>query len=281
MPRNKNLNEILQLDPVKDHQQILRIVSGLEFPIDHLRALEFALFRTYAIPSISALLAQTSEFAKHGQKRYDDTSLIMAEIVEQGYDSERGREAIRRMNNIHRRFAISNEDKLYVLSTFVFEPIRWNKLLGWRLYTEHEKLATFYFWREVGKRMNIEDIPATFEAFERFSHEYEAKHYAYTETNRQIANATIEIFCRWYPAVFSPFVKLGLYALLDEPLRKAFGFPAQPAWLRWTLERGMRLRAWMISLLPARRSPFMVTKQKNRTYPHGYQIETLGPDKSA
>ncbi|MBX3080018.1 MAG: DUF2236 domain-containing protein [Anaerolineae bacterium] len=277
MLRNKNLNEILSLDPMKDHHRILFITSELEFPIDHLRALEFALFRTYAIPSISALLAQTGEFAKHGQKRYDDTSLIMAEIVEQGYDSERGHEAIRRMNNIHRHFPISNEDKLYVLSTFIFEPIRWNKMLGWRLYTEHERQATFYFWREVGKRMNIQDIPESFEDYERFNHDYEAKYYTYTDTNRHIADATVDIFCRWYPAVFSPLVKIGIYALLDEPLRKAFGFPAQPAWLRWTLERVMRLRAFAIQFLPVRRRPFLFTKQKNRTYPRGYQIETLGP----
>ena len=277
MSRNKNLNEILNLDPVKDHQRIVYLTNELEFPIDNLRALEFALFRTYAIPSISALLASTGQFAKYGQKRYDDTSLIMAEIIEQGYDSERGREAIRRMNNIHRRFAITNEDKLYVLSTFIFEPIRWNKLLGWRLYSENEKQAAFYFWREVGKRMNIEDIPTTLEYYECFNQAYEAKHYTYTESNRQIADATVAIFCRWYPAVFSPLVKLGIYALLDEPLRKAFGFPAQPTWLRWTIERVMRLRAWGISWLPARRKPFLFTQQKSRTYPRGYQIDTLGP----
>jgi len=30
------------------------------------------------------------------------------------------------------RFQISNEDFLYVLSTFVFESIRWNARFGWR-----------------------------------------------------------------------------------------------------------------------------------------------------
>jgi len=36
------------------------------------RALEFALFRTYAVPSISAQLAMTGEFVKRPRKRYDE-----------------------------------------------------------------------------------------------------------------------------------------------------------------------------------------------------------------
>ena len=49
----------------------------------------------------------------------------MAEISKWGYDSERGREALRKMNRAHSRFDISNDDYLYVLSTFIYEPIRW------------------------------------------------------------------------------------------------------------------------------------------------------------
>lgn len=62
------------------------------------------------MPTISSLLAQTGYFAAHGQKRYDDTALIIAEIAENGYDSERGRAAIRRMNQIYHHFPISNGD---------------------------------------------------------------------------------------------------------------------------------------------------------------------------
>src|SRR5919112_21086 len=78
-----------------------------------------ALFRTFASPRIGALLHKTGEFEARAQKRYDDTDLIVSEIVEHGPDSERGARAIARMNAIHARFAIANEDFLYVLSTFV------------------------------------------------------------------------------------------------------------------------------------------------------------------
>lgn len=55
----------------------------------------------------------------------DDTSLLIASISEKGYESEFGRIAIERMNHWHGKYKIQNEDFLYVLSVFVFEPIRW------------------------------------------------------------------------------------------------------------------------------------------------------------
>ena len=131
----------MQSDPVRDHQRIVYLMTAYEFPFDITRALEFALFRTFAVPSIGGLLARTGEFGARAQKRYDDTDLILSQIYEFGYDSERGRAALRRMNGIHKRFNIANEDYLYVLSTFVFEPARWLDRFGWRRLVTEEKLA--------------------------------------------------------------------------------------------------------------------------------------------
>src|SRR5215471_2675031 len=167
------LRRILTLDPERDAQQIVRIDTVYEFPFDTTRSLELALFRTFASPKVSRLLDETQEFALRAQRRYDDTDLILSTIVESGYDSDEGKRAIRRMNHLHRRFDIANEEFLYVLSTFVFEPIRWNARFGWRLMCKQERLGMFYFWREVGLRMNLKDIPAEYGAFEQFNREYE------------------------------------------------------------------------------------------------------------
>src|SRR5437588_3893226 len=169
MARYSILNQIRMLDPVKDHQRIVYLSTCFEFPFDTTRSLEFALYRTYCVPSVSGLLDKTGEFLERPQKRYDDTDIIVSELMEWGYDSERGKRALRRMNQIHGRFAIANSDYLYVLSTFVFEPIRWNARFGWRPMCVQERLAQFYFWREVGRRMNIKDLPATYEEFERYN----------------------------------------------------------------------------------------------------------------
>src|SRR3954454_22236350 len=120
MSRLAILNEVRSLDPVQDHQRIVFLTTCFEFPFDTTRALEFALYRTYCVPSIAALLDRTGEFAQRAQKRYDDTDIIVSELMEWGCDSPRGRAALRRMNQIHGRFDIANDDFLYVLSTFVF-----------------------------------------------------------------------------------------------------------------------------------------------------------------
>src|ERR1044072_4346713 len=134
------LREILTLDPERDAQRIVRIDTVYEFPFDTTRSLELALFRTFGSPAISRLLDETQEFALRAQRRYDDTDLILSTIVEHGYDSDEGKRAIRRMNRLHRRFEIANEDFVYVLSTFVFEPIRWNARFGRRRFVEQERL---------------------------------------------------------------------------------------------------------------------------------------------
>ena len=172
--RYRWVRQIEALDPVRDHEEIYRISAGCEFPWDYNRALEFALFRTYCVPSISALLDATGEFRDRPQQRYDDTALLMAELAAHGYDSPRGKEALRVINRLHGRYAISNDDMRYVLSTFIYDPIDWLDRYGWRRLTEHERIAAFHFYREVGVRMGIRDIPTGFAEFRRLKADYEA-----------------------------------------------------------------------------------------------------------
>ena len=97
------LEEIRGLDPARDHQRIFFLTTRYDFPFDTTRALELALFRTFAVPSIGTLLHRTGEFERRAQKRYDDTDLLLSEVMEWGYDSDRGRAALERINAIHSR----------------------------------------------------------------------------------------------------------------------------------------------------------------------------------
>lgn len=270
------LRQIEKLDPQADCQQIVFLVGSYEYPWLIQKSLEFALFRTYAVPSISGLLEQTGQFKRHGQGRYDDTSLIIAEITENGFDSERGRAAIQQMNRMHRRFEISNDDMLYVLSAFIFEPIRWHQRYGWRTPSRRENLANYYFWLEVGKLMGIRDIPASYEAFESFNQDYEKQNFVFMPSNQVVANATIEVFLSWYPFFVRSIARQGIYALLDEPLRLAFGLPRANVLVRGLVDLGLKMQAKIIRYLPARKEAFRFTAQKNRSYPQGYHIEQLG-----
>jgi len=77
-------------DPRRDCAQIARELARVAFPWDTTRSLELALFRTFASPRIGGLLHATGEFEARSQKRYDDTSLIVAEMCEWGYLEGRG-----------------------------------------------------------------------------------------------------------------------------------------------------------------------------------------------
>ena len=277
MSRFAVLTAIQQLDPVRDAQRIVHLSTCFDFPFDTTRALEFALFRTFCVPSVSALLDQTGEFRRAAQKRYDDTDILVSELMEWGYDSDRGKLALRRMNQQHGRFPIANDDFLYVLSTFIYEPIRWNSRFGWRLFCEVERLGYFHFWREIGSRMNIRDIPEDYDAFERFNRDYEARHYRFTETNQRVGSATRDLFASWVPRPFAPLVRSSIYALLDDPLLVAFGFPRPSRFMRGLVVGSLRARGFLGGLLPPRTKPRLRTEMKHPTYPNGYTIEELGP----
>ena len=272
---------ILTLDPIRDHQQICYLSSCYEFPWDFNRSLEFALFRTFGVAKGTPLLEQTGEFVKQTRKRYDDTVLILAEILENGYDSTRGRAALRRMNQQHNRYPIPNDEYLYTLSVFVFEPMRWIEQFGWRPYTEHEKTAGFTYWIEIAKRMDIKDLPRSLEEFEQFNLNYERENFSYAPSNEVIAIATRDLLLsmylpKWLWSIGQPFV----YALIDEPLLKAVGFPSSPKWLQGVVKEGLRLKGRLQRFLPPRKRPYLLTKIKQPSYPNGYEIEQLGADKA-
>jgi len=278
---SRHLREIRRLDPVADHSRIVYLDTCFEFPWDTTRALELALFRTFAVPSVAAVLDSSGEFGRSAQKRYDDTDLILSTIVEAGYDSEDGKRAIRQMNRIHARFEISNEDFLYVLSSFVFEPIRWNARFGWRPLIEAEKLATFEFWREVGRRMAIKEIPESYADLERYNEEYEREHFRRTPATERVARATRDMFLDWFPGLSRRFGARAIYSLMDEALLDAFWFPHSPRALRTAVETSLRARGRIVALLPSRRRPRLRTRRKTRTYGRKYQLERLGPELEA
>ena len=175
-----------------------RLLYAYEFSWDIERALELALFRTYAVPSISGLLAKTGEFEHRPRKRYDDTELILAEAIEHGLDSPRGQKSIARMNAMHGRFRIDNDDMLYVLSTFVCEPIRWLDRFGRRRMTGNEQKAWFLYYRGLGERMGIREIPDELANLMQWNVGYEADNFRFSETNRQISAVTSDLLLGFY-----------------------------------------------------------------------------------
>jgi ER-bound oxygenase mpaB/B'/Rubber oxygenase, catalytic domain len=277
MKESPYLTEIRRLDPVADAQRIVYLDACFEFPWDLQRSLELAFYRTYAVPSIAELLDSTGELVQRTQKRYDDTLLLISAFSEHGYDSDFGTRAIRRMNQIHGSFEIPNELFVYVLSTMVFEPVRWNQRVGWRPSIENERLASFEFWREVGTRMAIRDIPESYDALEAFNVEFERTHFGYSDAGARVAAATRDMFLDWFPGLPKHVGRPFVHALFDEPLLDALGFPHPSPLVRSSVEAAAHMRSRIVRALPPRRRPRIRTQEKQRSYPKGYELELLGP----
>ncbi|WP_420148225.1 oxygenase MpaB family protein [Spirosoma sp.] len=277
--RNSAVQRELQtLDPFADHQRIVHLLTAYEFPFDITRALELALFHTYASPRVSGLLIRTGEFERHGQKRYDDTSRLIAEFMESGYDSEKGQRAISHMNHIHGHYRIDNDDFLFVLGTFVFYPIDWINRYGWRKLTPSEELALFYFFREVGRRMNLHSLPDNPAELRTFTDAYEDRHFRYTESNKRVADATVKIVQSWFPGFLHPMVQPTFAALISDKLRMAFGYRRPAGWFIALTEGALWLRKWPLRWVTFKPYPSLISNTSFRYYTDGPpDIEAVGP----
>lgn len=273
------LHRIQALDPETDYEEIVRITAAHEFPWDVVQALSFALFRTYAVPSIGVLLHDTGEFTERTQKRYDDTTLILDALGEHGIHSPQGRTAVRRMNQMHGMYDISNDDLRYVLTTFVAVPIRWLDAYGWRPLTEQEKVASANYYREVGRLMAIKDIPATWQDFTAAMDDYEAEHFAFDPRARKVAEATLELMATFPPNHRAPSraVIRSSYSFMDDRLLDAFRFPHPTRAERAAVRAAMAARASWLRRRPPRMAPVRARDLPQvRGYPGGYDVAELG-----
>ena len=265
------------LDPETQFVEIYRNLGTYDFAWDLNQSLSFALFRTYAVPSIGRLLDETGEFERAAQKRYDDTSLLLEVPLLEGFESPRGRAAIRRINQMHRRYDISNDDMRYVLSTFVVVPVRWLHAFGWRPLTPDERLASVRYYQSLGRHMGITDIPGTYAEFATLMDEYERAHFAYDAASARVADRTLALLVSFYPRLFAPVVEVFSRALMDPPLLRAFGY-REPGRIARRLSAGaLRLRARAVAVLPKRRTPLhVIDLPRIRSYPNGFDIEQMG-----
>lgn len=268
---------IASLDPRQDREEISRIVAMHEFPWDVQQALSFALFRTYAVPSIGRLLYDTGAFVTDAQKRHDDTVLLLEGVLENGMEAPDGRAAVRRMNQMHGSYDISNDDMRYVLSTFVVTPVRWISSYGYRPLDRAEIQASVEYYRRLGALMGITDVPTDFETFSDLMDDYEAANFAYDPKCRAVADATLTLLTTFYPRPLAPVIDVFSRCLMDDHVLDAFGYDRPRRWAVRLSRASVRLRGRAAGLLPPRMKPARARDlARIRSYPHGFLIERLG-----
>ncbi len=224
---------------------IQQILGEVEFPFTYEKALQFALFRTYGIPSVSTLLIQTSEFSEKATatKRYVDTTVLVGEFAGYHPQSERSIEAVGRMNYIHHQYRksgkILDDDMLYTLSLFAGEPVRWIDKYEWRQLEDFEKCAMGTFWKSMGDAMGIgyenlksggkdgegwRDGLEWLEEVMEWGLEYEKKCMVPDESNRKTAEQTVAILLWGVPKAMKLYGRMAVSALMDDRLRAAMMF---------------------------------------------------------
>jgi hypothetical protein len=261
-----------------------RRLAGIDFPWDVNRSLELALLKTFCLPAISGLLATTGEFVERPRKRYDDTALMVAELLRHGMDSPMGKAVISRMNSIHGHYRIGNDDFLYVLSSFVAEPIRWLERYGWRALTPLEQQHLFLFWQAVGERMGIHSIPESLEDLLELNQRVETSAFRSAACNRTIAEATLAMLLADWPAPLRPVLRRSLMGLLADDTASALGWVVAPGWIQGVVLRVLRMRSrlsgtWQAIDRQLGRRPRsrLYSEQPTPSYGASFQLEQLGP----
>jgi hypothetical protein len=270
---------VLSLDPEVDWLEITRITYAIEFPWDVSQSLSLALFRTYAVPSIGGLLAETGEFTSRVQKRYDDTVLLLDTVLHHGFDEGPGREALRRINRMHGHYPISNDDFRYVLSTFVVVPRRWIEDFGWRPLRVTEEDAMVRYYRELARHMGIQEVPETYEEFEDLMDSYERSSFAFDPGARAVADATLGLAATLPPNDRIPrrWAVAATKALLDDHVLEAFGYERPSLALRAAVRASLKARAQVVARMRPRQEPVhAIDLPQVRSYPDGYDVTQLG-----
>ncbi|KAL4936640.1 hypothetical protein BDV06DRAFT_233243 [Aspergillus oleicola] len=259
----------------EDAFEIQKNLVQYEFPFFFTKALQFALFRTYGIPTISRTLVKTSQFsgASTSLKRYTDTSALVQEFVGQPPSAARGQAAIVRTRYLHSGYRdsgkILDDDMLYTLGLFAVQPVRFIKKYEWRELTDVEKCAIGTFWKSIGDGLEVpyDALPSGKTGFRDglhwleeimvWSDAYEERAMVPDAKNREVANQTTAVLLYMLPKPFHSFGLNFVSFMMDDRLRKAMLYSPPPSIQATFLSTLLTLRRFAMRWLALPRPYFL------------------------
>ncbi|KAL1741138.1 hypothetical protein HDZ31DRAFT_46068 [Schizophyllum fasciatum] len=241
-------------------QEVVHLALGWDMPFIMTMALEFALFQTYAVPTISKLLHATKEIGAREtvSKRVADTELLLttwATCPINGFFPGQSEDPRR----IDPRAAISLARVNWMHAKY---NIKWAERYGWRPFSELEKHAWFVYWVEIGKRMDIKDIPSTFEALAEWRLNYEIENMKPAPSNAKVAKSTADELLYPIPKAFGlkEFGRRVTVCLMSERVRVSMMEEAQPWYMHAATLGALRSMAFLHKhlMLPRRKMVSLV-----------------------
>ena len=133
------------------------------------------------------------------------------------------------------------DDFRYVLAAFIVVPLRWIDRRGWRPLLDAEREAATSFYRELGRRMNIPDPPASYQEAADLLDAYEQRHLAPSPAGRQLMEKTQDIVVRKIPGPLKRFGPALTSALIDDDeLSHALGLDPRTVHCDLSFDSGIR-----------------------------------------
>ncbi|KAL1731939.1 hypothetical protein EV714DRAFT_207805 [Schizophyllum commune] len=261
-------------------QEVMHLALGCDMPFLMTMALEFALSQTYAVPTMSKLLLATRELASREtvSKRVADTELLLttwATCPINGYFpgatndpsqpvDPRAALSLARVNWLHSKYKIS-----------------WAEKYGWRPFSELEKHAWFVYWVEIGRRMDIKDIPPTFEALSEWRENYEKENMRPAPSNAKVAKFTADELLFPFPKAFGikEFGRRVTVCLMSERVRVSMMEEAQPWYMHAVTLGALRAFASLNThfMLPRRKMTSLVEINMPHLNPDTGKVRRMHP----
>jgi len=247
--RPSTSDELARLDPRADCNQIYHALS-YEFRVEQkLFAVLFEL-APVMIPYGSIMFASTGEFTLRAYKRINDTVMFFSNMIEWGLDSRRGREAVARVNQIHGRYSLPNELFRFILSGIMFIPPLWNQGLGWRRFTEVERLGWFHAFAEMGRAMNIAGISDDYDEMHAWWQDMAERAGETATVSRTVFSQILIQVLATYPAHLRRPLLTALLCGMPDTYRQVLDIPPPPAPIVASVREGLRLVGAASSALP-------------------------------
>ncbi|MFZ7087862.1 oxygenase MpaB family protein [Curtobacterium sp. RRHDQ10] len=241
---------------------------------------KLAYFANFASPAIAGPLDASAEIMREPMRRAKDTSIVVYEIIANGFESARGSRMTELLRRVHRDVPGSADDFRYVLLALLVIPIRTVDRSGARRTTAAERAAATRFYDRLGTAMGLDDIPGTYAEAAAFCRRYERANARRSEAGDRLMASTLAALLGSVPQSLRPvaggvarFVVSALFG--DRTLALALGLPVVPtpvARLVAAVRRAGRRRG------AGREARVEFTSgERSRVYPAGYVLDDIGP----
>jgi len=185
-----------------------------------------AILRSLTIANLVERLYQDSRLSNETYQRLLRTRQLIRTLIYYGSESVEAQRAIDTINQAHANVVATNEDYLYVLSTFFLEPLRWNQAYGKTPIDEQDTLLVIKFWSDIGSRMHIQNIPTGLDQWRQFQQDYENRFSEYSTAGNRLAMSSINELCRQaIPFGLRTIAKQLLLGTIDKKVRDCLRLP--------------------------------------------------------